>query len=147
VPGAIVKRAAELEASALALCASLEAEMAELPPQDRAAFLAEYGVREPARAARTRAVLERARIIPFFAAGEDESRAGPIARGTLARGAAARIHPDIERGFVRAEVISWADFEPLRGSFTEAKRLGKTRLESRDYEVQDGDIVHFRFNV
>jgi ribosome-binding ATPase YchF (GTP1/OBG family) len=146
-PAELVERAARLGAPALALCAALEAEMASLPVEERAAFLSEYGVQEPAGAAVTRAVIERGQLIPFFTVGEDECRAWSIARGTLARGAAGRIHSDIERGFIRAEVISYDDLAPLRGNLAEARRLGKMRLESKEYVVQDGDVIHFRFNV
>jgi ribosome-binding ATPase YchF (GTP1/OBG family) len=146
-PTALVHRAAELGAPALALCASLEAEMASLPTEDREAFLSEYGVQEPAGAALTRAVLESGQVIPFFTVGEDECRAWPIPRGTLARGAAGQIHSDIERGFIRAEVIAYDDLAPLGGSLAEARKLGKLRLESKEYVVQDGDVIHFRFNV
>jgi hypothetical protein len=147
IPAALAARAAELDAPALALCASLEAEMAELPAAERSSFLLEYGVQEAAGAALTREVLERGQVIPFFTVGEDECRAWPIARGTMARGAAGKIHSDIERGFIRAEVIAYDDLAPLRGNLSEARKHGKMRLESREYVVRDGDVIHFRFNV
>ena len=141
------KRASELGMSALGLCAALEAEMAQLANEDRAAFLAEYGVHEPASGAVTRAVLEAADIIPFFTVGEDECRAWPIGRGTRAREAAGKVHSDIERGFIRAEVVSFEELAPLAGLLAEAKKKGVLRLEGKDYVVRDGDVVHFRFNV
>jgi ribosome-binding ATPase YchF (GTP1/OBG family) len=121
--------------------------MAELPTEEREAFLAEYGVAEPAGAAVTRAILEQADIIPFFTVGEDECRAWAISRGTVARAAAGKVHSDLERGFIRAEVIGYEELAPLAGGLAEAKKLGKLRLEGKDYVVQDGDIVHVRFNV
>jgi ribosome-binding ATPase YchF (GTP1/OBG family) len=91
--------------------------------------------------------LDRADVISFFTVGEDECRAWPIARGTAARAAAGKVHSDMERGFIRAEVIGYAELERLGGRMTEAKKSGKLRLEGKDYVVQDGDIVHVRFNV
>ena len=82
----------------------------------------------------------------FLTAGEDECRAWPIRRGTAARKAAGRIHSDIERGFIRAEVMAFDDFVAL-GSEAKCREAGKLRLEGKDYVVQDGDIVHFRFAV
>ncbi len=146
-PEGLVKRAEEYGIPTLALCATLEAEMAELPTEERASFLAEYGIPEPAGAAVTRAILRCADIIPFFTVGEDECRAWAIRRGTTAHAAAGKIHTDIARGFIRAEVIASADLEPLQGGLGEARKLGKLRLEGKDYVIQDGEVVHFRFNV
>ncbi|MCP4003233.1 MAG: redox-regulated ATPase YchF [bacterium] len=146
-PAELVKRGEELGIPILALAAGLEAEMAELAAEDRVEFLAEYGVSEPAGAAVTRAILERGDIIPFFTAGEDECRAWAIARNTAAKQAAGKIHSDIERGFIRAEVIGYDEYEPLAGGLTEAKSKGLLRVEGKDYIVQDGDIVNFRHNT
>ena len=147
VPAALQERASQSDVPSLALCGSLEAEMADLPEAERTSFLREYGVERPAGEALTRALLERADLIPFFTVGEDECRAWAIPRGTVARGAAGKIHSDIERGFIRAEVIGYSELESLKGDMVAAKRAGKLRLEGKDYTVQDGDIVHFRFNV
>ncbi len=146
-PEALDARGAELGLPTLSLCASLEAEMAQLEGEERAEFLAEYGVQEPASGAVTRAILASADIIPFFTVGEDECRAWPIARGTPARHAAGKVHSDIERGFIRAEVVSFQELEPLPGLLVEAKKKGVLRLEGKDYVVREGDVVHFRFNV
>ncbi len=146
-PVALVARGAELGVPALSLCASLEAEMAQLTSEERVEFLAEYGVQEPASGAVTRAILASADVIPFFTVGEDECRAWPIARGTRARQAAGKVHSDIERGFIRAEVVSFDELEPLPGLLVEAKKKGVLRLEGKDYVVREGDVVHFRFNV
>ena len=147
VPEEFARRTAECGIAALSLCAPLEAEMAELPVEERAEFLAEFGVGEPAGAAVTRAVLTGADLIPFFTVGEDECRSWPIARGTGARAAAGKIHSDIERGFIRAEVIGSEELLALPGLMNEAKKKGVLRLEGKDYVIRDGEVVHFRFNV
>jgi len=85
-------------------------------------------------------------LISFLTAGEDECRAWPIGRGTTAVKAAGKIHSDIERGFIRAEVIGWEDFA-RHGSEVKCREAGRLRLEGKDYVVQDGDVIHFRFNV
>ncbi len=146
-PEKLTRRAAEYGAPLLELCAALEAEMAEVPSGERAAFLAEYGIAEAAGGAVTRAALGRADVISFFTVSEDECRAWAIARGTRARQAAGKIHSDMERGFIRAEVIGYETLEPLPGGLALAREKGLLRLEGKDYVVQDGDIVHIRFNV
>jgi hypothetical protein len=130
----------------LTLCASMEAEIRELDPEDREAFLADLGVTE---AGRERFILEAYQaldLISFLTVGPDECRAWTIPRGTRAQTAAGRIHSDIERGFIRAEVISYEAFRE-HGSEAKAKQAGQYRLEGKDYVVQDGDIINFRFNV
>lgn len=126
--------------------ARLEAEVAELPEEDRPAFLQELGISEPAVNVVLREVYQALGLVSFLTAGEDECRAWPIRRGTLAPQAAGVVHSDIEKGFIRAEVISYDDFIAL-GSEAAARKAGRYRLEGRDYAVQDGDIVHFRFHV
>ncbi len=143
----LVGRAAARGIPCLALAAALEAEMASLPGTERAAYLAEYGIAEPAGAAVTRAVLDAGDLIPFFTVSEDECRAWAIRRGTPARQAAGKVHSDIERGFIRAEVIASEDLLALPGLWTEARKAGKLRIEGKDYVVRDGEVVHFRFNV
>lgn len=146
VPPAVLARAREAGADVLALSAKVEAEVAELEAQDRAAFLAELGLSEPARDRFVRASYALLDLISFLTAGEDECRAWPIRRGTTARKAAGRIHSDIERGFIRAEVIAFEDFRRYR-SEARCREAGKLRLEGKDYVVQDGDIIQFRFAV
>lgn len=146
-PDALAQRTHALGLPLLALCAELEAELAELPPEERATFLREYGVAEPAGAALTRALLEQASMISFFTVNEDECRAWPIRRGTPARRAAGRVHSDMERGFIRAEVIGFEELEALDGGLAEARRRGLLRVEGKDYAIRDGEIVRFRFNV
>lgn len=130
----------------LALAGKVEMEIAHLDESDRAAFLKEIGITEPARDRFIRASYHLLNLISFFTAGEDEVRAWTITHGTHARQAAGKIHSDIERGFIRAEVIAYADFI-THGSEAKCKEAGKLRLEGKDYIVKDADIIHFRFAV
>jgi ribosome-binding ATPase len=146
VPEDVAAAAREVGAEALVLSAAVEAEVAELEAADRAAFLADLGLTESARDRFIRASYGLLDLISFLTAGDDECRAWPVRRGTAARKAAGRIHSDIERGFIRAEVMAFDDFMRL-GSEAKCREAGKLRLEGKDYVVQDGDIVHFRFAV
>jgi GTP-binding protein YchF len=130
----------------LALAGKVEMEIAQLDEKDRAAFLQDIGIKEPARERFIRASYALLSLISFFTTGEDEVRAWTVAQGTIARKAAGKIHSDIERGFIRAEVIAYDDFIAI-GSETKCKEAGKLRLEGKDYIVKDGDIIHFRFAV
>lgn len=130
----------------LALAGKVEMEVAQLDEGDREAFLKEIGIRESARERFIRASYRLLDLISFLTTGEDEVRAWTITQGTIARKAAGKIHSDIERGFIRAEVIAYDDFVAL-GSEAKCKEAGKLRLEGKDYVVQDGDIIHFRFAV
>lgn len=130
----------------IVLSGKIEMEVAALDPTDRAAFLADLGITEPARDRFVRAAYELLDLISFLTSGEDEVRAWTIKRGTTAVKAAGKIHSDIERGFIRAEVVHYGDFISL-GSDAKCREAGKLRLEGKDYVVQDGDIIHFRFNV
>jgi ribosome-binding ATPase len=127
--------------------AAIEAEVGQLEGPEQAAFLADLGLTEPA----IRRVLEDCYallgLISFFTVGEDEVRAWSIPRGTRAQDAAGAIHSDIARGFIRAEVVSYDDLLAAEGSMATARERGRLRLEGKDYEVQDGEICHFRFNV
>jgi ribosome-binding ATPase YchF (GTP1/OBG family) len=120
----------------------LEAELAELPEEEAGAF--REG--ESALAEVVRALAEELDLITFFTAGEKETRAWTLRRGSTALDAAETIHSDIARGFIRAEVIRWDDLVAA-GSHTEAARAGKQRLEGKTYVVQDGDVLNVRFNV
>ena len=146
VPADVEAVARAAGAEALVLSAVVEAEVAELDPADRAAFLADLGLTESARDRFIRASYTLLDLISLLTAGDDECRAWPIRRGTVARKAAGRIHSDIERGFIRAEVVAFDDFVVL-GSEARCREAGKLRLEGKDYVVKDGDIVHFRFAV
>jgi GTP-binding protein YchF len=140
---------AELERRALRglpLAGKVEMEIARLDEADRAAFLKEIGVEEPARDRFIRAAYALMNLISFFTTGEDEVRAWTIAQGTVAKKAAGKIHSDIERGFIRAEVVPYDDFVAY-GSEAKCKEAGKLRLEGKDYVVKDGDIIHFRFAI
>ncbi len=123
-----------------------EMELAELDEEDRGAFLADLGITESAKDRFIRAAYGLLHLISFLTAGKDECRAWPIRRGTSALHAAGKIHSDIERGFIRAEVVAYDDFIELR-SEARCREAGKLRLEGKAYEVADGDIIHFRFNV
>jgi ribosome-binding ATPase len=130
----------------LALAGKVEMEIAQLDEGDRVAFLKEIGIDEPARERFIRASYALLNLISFFTAGEDEVRAWTITRGTVAKKAAGKIHSDIERGFIRAEVIAYDEFIAY-GSEAKCKEAGKLRLEGKDYPVKDADIIHFRFAV
>jgi len=129
-----------------ACCAKSEGEIQAMPEEERQEFREMLGVREPVLDIMVREVYQALGLVSFLTTGEDECRAWTIRRGTLAPRAAGAVHADIEKGFIRAEVISYDDFIEL-GSEAAAKKAGKYRLEGREYVVQDGDIVHFRFNV
>lgn len=131
---------------AMVICASLEAEIAGLPKDDQTEFLASMGLQEPASARFVRQAYRLLDYISFFTVGEDEVRAWTVHRGDKAPRAAGRVHSDIERGFIRAEVMPYNDFIAV-GSEAKMKELGKLRVEGKEYVVQDGDILHFRFNV
>jgi GTP-binding protein YchF len=138
--------AAEGCAPVVAICAALEAQIAELDPSDRPDFLASAGLAEPGLHAVVRTGFELLGLITFFTAGKQEVRAWTIRRGTKAPQAAGVIHTDFEKGFIKAEVIWWEDFIKLGGE-AKARETGKLGIEGKDYVVRDGDVVHFRFNV
>jgi len=129
---------------AVAVCEKIELEIAQLEPADAAAFLADLGVSESGLDRVIRASYDLLGYISFFTVGEDECRAWSIPRGTQAQLAAGEIHSDIQRGFIRAEVVG---YEPLvtRGSMAACRDHGEVRLEGKDYVVEDGDIINFRF--
>ena len=130
----------------VALSAKIEAEIAQLERGDADAFRSELGIREPALDRMIRASYRLLGRISFFTAGEDECRAWTIRRGTIARIAAGTIHSDIEKGFIRAELVGYDDLVKA-GSWDACKAKGLLRLEGKEYVMQDGDVVHFRFNV
>ncbi len=128
------------------LMGKLEMEIAQLPPEDAEIFLAEYGIEEPGLHRVIRLSYELLGLISFFTVGEDEVRAWTVRRGATAPEAAGVIHTDLQKGFIRAEVVSYDDLMAA-GSMSAARSQGKLRLEGKDYIVQDGDILHIRFNV
>ena len=113
---------------------------------EREAFLSDYGLERPARDRLIQASFDLLGLICFLTVGEDEVRAWPIRRGESALKAAGTIHSDLERGFIRAEVIAYGDFMEA-GSMPAARDKGVLRIEGKEYEVRDGDILHVRFNV
>jgi GTP-binding protein YchF len=129
-----------------ALSATLENELAKIPPEEQGDFLKEFGLSEAASRRFVRHIYQGLGLISFLTAGEDEVRAWPIKNGTLALAAAGKIHTDIEKGFIRAEIVSCDDFKAC-GSEAECKKAGKYRLEGKEYVVRDGDIINFRFNI
>ena len=142
-----VRAHAEREgAPVVAVCAQIEAEMADMDETDKTAFLADLGLEEPGLNRLVRAAFELLGLHTFFTTGPKEARAWTIHKGDTALQAAAEIHTDIARGFIRAEVISCADYVACGGE-QGAKEAGRMRLEGRDYVVRDGDVIYFRFNV
>jgi ribosome-binding ATPase len=139
-------RAAREGAPVVAVCAKIEAEIADMPDDDKAVFLADMGMEEPGLNRVIRAAYTLLGLQTYFTAGPKEVRAWTVARGATAPQAAAVIHTDFEKGFIRAETIAFDDYVQYRGELG-AKEVGKMRLEGKDYVVQDGDVMHFRFNV
>ncbi len=138
---------AESESAPLVkVCAKIEAELAELSREEREEFLKELGLKEPSLNELIRVGYKTLGLITFFTAGEKEVKAWTVKKGTKAPEAAGKIHSDIERGFIRAEVISYEDFVKV-GSLQACREQGLVRIEGKDYEIKDGDIVLFRFNV
>jgi GTP-binding protein YchF len=130
----------------VALSGKVEMEISELPADERTAFLEDLGIDEPALDKLIRISYEHVGLISFFTTVGDELRAWAIKKGTDALNAAGKVHSDIQRGFIRAEVVSYEDFISA-GSLPTAREKGTLRLEGKTYEVKDGDIINFRFNV
>ena len=133
-------------AQVVAVCAAIEAEIGQLDDADKAAFLADLGLEEPGLNRVIRAGYTLLGLQTYFTAGVQEVRAWQVKKGASAPQAAAVIHTDFEKGFIRAEVIGYEDFVRCKGE-AGAKEAGKWRLEGKDYIVQEGDVMHFRFNV
>ncbi len=131
---------------AVRFSAALEAEIAELDPEEAKAFLEEAGLEKPGLHRLIQAAFEQLGLISFYTVKGTETRAWAIPKGTTAPKAAGRIHADMERGFIRAEVVPWDAFIAA-GSLAKAREAGIVRLEGKDYVIQDGDVVLFRFNV
>ncbi|MDY0065998.1 MAG: redox-regulated ATPase YchF [Steroidobacteraceae bacterium] len=143
---AVRELAARENSQVVAVCAAIEAEIAQLDEADRAEFLAELGLAEPGLNRVIRAAYKLLGLRTYFTAGEKEVRAWTVRAGATAPQAAAVIHTDFEKGFIRAEVIAYEDFIAFKGE-QGAKEAGKLRLEGKEYIVQEGDVMHFRFNV
>jgi hypothetical protein len=146
LPADVAALAASSGAEIMPISGKIEMDIATMAPEEQAEFLEALGLTTSARdrfVQRAYALLD---LISFLTTGEDESRAWPIARGTNAQHAAGKIHSDIERGFIRAEVVAYDELVAL-GSEKKAKDAGKMRLEGKEYVVHDGDVINFRFNV
>ena len=146
MPSDLEARLEALGAAGLVLSAAVEADIANLEPADQAAFLSDLGLTESALARFIRTAYGLLDLISFFTVGTDEVRAWTIRRGTKARQAAGRIHSDLERGFIRAEVMPYEVFM-AHGSEHAVKEAGLFQVEGKEYVVNDGDIMHVRFNV
>ena len=142
----VEERAQSQGAQVIPVCAKLEAEIAELPGEEKALFLEDLGVAESGLDRLIRASYTLLGLISYLTSGEDECRAWTITRGTKAPQAAGKIHTDFERGFIRAEVVNFDDLMAC-GSMNAAKEKGLVRSEGKEYVMKDGDIVLFRFNV
>ena len=143
---ALCALAAERGLGLIVLSAQVEMEIALMDPADQAEFLESLGLEAPARSRFLRAAFELLELISMLTYGPDECRAWPVRRGTPAPRAAGKIHSDIERGFIRAEVVRWEDLIRL-GSEAKCREAGLLRVEGKEYIIEDGDAVHFRFNV
>ena len=130
----------------ITLCVETELEISRLPEEDKQIFIEDMGIEQPGIAVLARAVYGLLGLISFLTVGEDEVRAWTIEEGTNARKAAGKVHSDIERGFIRAEVVKYDSIKDL-GSMVKVKEKGLFRLEGKEYIVVDGDIINFRFNV
>jgi len=130
----------------IVLSAQIEMDIAQMSAEEQAEFLEAIGLAEPASARFIRGAYALLNLISMLTAGEDECRAWPVARDSLAPKAAGKIHSDIERGFIRAEVVHWKDLVEF-GSEARCRDAGKYRVEGKNYVIQDGDVVNFRFNV
>ncbi len=140
------KLAAEQGAEVVVICAQVEAELAELPDDERAEYLESLGLERPGLDRLIEKAYDLLGLITFFTSGPTESRAWTVRRGSSAPQAAGKIHSDMERGFIRAEVIAYDDYDAL-GSEAAARDAGKLRTEGKEYVVKDGDVLHIRFNV
>ena len=143
---AVRAHAAAEGAPVVAVCARLEAEIADLSPEDKQVFLQDMGMNEPGLDRVIRAGYGLLGLQTYFTAGVKEVRAWTVTRGSTAPQAAGVIHTDFEKGFIRAETIAFDDFVQYKGEHG-AKEAGKMRLEGKEYIVKDGDVMHFRFNV
>ncbi len=146
IPEALHRSASDLGTGLVALSAQVEMDIAQMPAEERSEFYEALGLGEPARDRFLAAAFELLDLITMLTVGPDECRAWPVRAGSAAPKAAGKIHSDIERGFIRAEVTRCEDLLEL-GSEAKCREAGKLRVEGREYIVQDGDVVHFRFNV
>ncbi len=144
--GQVQAYAQQQGAACVVVSADIEAQVAQLPTEERTEFLGDLGLTEPALNTMIRAGYSLLGLITYFTAGPQEVRAWTVRHGASAPEAAGVIHTDFQKGFIKAECIAYADFTTYRGELG-AKEAGKLRMEGKDYMVQDGDVLHFRFNV
>ncbi len=142
-----VDNLADSDGAYITLCGKLEMEIAQLPDEDKTLFLEELNIPEPALDRFIRMSYKLLNRIVFFTVGPDEVKAWEIRKGTCAKDAGGKIHTDIARGFIRAEVLAYDDFVDCENSYQVARSRGLVRLEGKQYPVRDGDIIEFRFNV
>ena len=145
-PADLAAHAEEQGLGLVVLSGQVEMDIAQMSPEEQEEFVASLGLGEPAIARFIHAAYQLLDLISFLTAGADECRAWPIRRGLTAPKAAGKIHSDIERGFIRAEVVRWDDLVRL-GSEAKCREAGKLRSEGKEYVVHDGDVINFRFNV
>lgn len=143
---AVERRAKEHNAALVSLCAKMESEILELPAEERVPYYDAAGISSPGLARLAAASRELLGLICFFTAGEKETRAWLVSKGTKAPQAAGKIHSDIERGFIRAEICKYDDFVK-HGSYAALQERGLLAIEGKEYVMQEGDIAHFRFSV
>ena len=144
---AVKAHAASEGSEVVVICAKIEAELAELEDEEREMFLEDMGISEAGLDKLIKSSYSLLDLISFLTTGEDETRAWTIKRGTLAPQAAGKIHSDFEKGFIRAETIAYDKLMEVGGKLSAAKERGWLRSEGKDYEMKDGDVVHFLFNV
>ncbi|HLF17778.1 MAG TPA: redox-regulated ATPase YchF [Candidatus Omnitrophota bacterium] len=142
----LMQKANKENAKVVVLCTKMEAEIVELPAEERAAYYEAAGITSPGLARLAKAGQELLDLVCFFTAGPKEARAWLIPRGTMALKAAGKIHTDIERGFIRAEVYKYDDLMKY-GSYKAVQEKGLVALEGKEYSLEDGDVVYFRFSV
>ena len=142
----IIELGKKENAPVVSICAKIEAEISDLEDEEKLLFLSELGLEEPGLDRVIRAAYALLGLETYFTAGVKEVRAWTVRKGSTAPQAAGVIHTDFERGFIRAEVIGYNDYVQHKGE-QGAKEAGKMRLEGKEYIVQDGDVMHFRFNV
>ena len=143
---AVREYAAKEGSEVFVICAEIENEIAQLEPEEAAEFLESLGLSESGLDRLVAASYKLLGLISYLTTGEKETRAWTITKGTKAPQAAGKIHSDFERGFIRAEVVSYDDFTTC-GNYAAAREAGKVRLEGKEYVVKDGDIIEFLFNV
>jgi len=142
----VEQKVKEMGCECVTLCARLEAEIAKLGDDEQQEMLSSLGMGPGAPQTLIRAIYASMNLVSFFTVGEDEVRAWPVRRNSVAPVAAGKVHSDIQRGFIRAETVAYDDFIKV-GSLPSAKRNGTMRLEGKEYQVKDGDIINFLFKV